>query len=350
MLSARCGEARYQACSCLSELAFRDELNSLLIVNVPGALDAMIQLMMSSDMQEDAALIVGNCAAFSEEAVETMVHHAGLVAALKVAATSAEAGTKGIAVGAINCFSRFGFASDTLIAERVVEEALLPLLRRQDEKEEEEGGQPDAVELRAALAVANLTGLSRESFGSAAQFQRAVTTAVSILEGALDGRSWEGISFSAYSILFPLRNMALAARNREALVEAGLLELLARVVGAWRELPHKGGAALVLAVEAAGLLSGRCDWQQRLRQADAIPLLRALSDHAAAHPEAAEAAGPAGELVRLLEEGHVAVCMAQHGRLGAGSGLGLLDESLTQMVLAFTIGGRFAPPAAPSQS
>eukprot|EP00961_Rhodomonas_salina_P053073 711916-Rhodomonas_salina.4 len=139
LLNAKFRDARYQACSALSELAFRDERNSLLIVSVPGSLDSILQLMVSSDMQEDAALVLSNCAAFSEDAVATMLEHPGLVAALKVVATSAEPDAKGIAIGAINCLSRFSFATEALIAENVVGEALMPVLAACGEEEELDG-------------------------------------------------------------------------------------------------------------------------------------------------------------------------------------------------------------------
>ena len=55
-------EAQYEACSALSELAFRNEENCMAIVGTPGALESLSQLLhpLSGRLQEDTALVVSS--------------------------------------------------------------------------------------------------------------------------------------------------------------------------------------------------------------------------------------------------------------------------------------------------
>ena len=111
---------RYNACSALSELAFRNEENCAAIVQSEGGLLEIVRLLKGSDkrIQEDAALVVNNCAAFCEEVCPTIVACPGMLEALKDIITYASKGAKCVAVGAINCLSRCAAARPILLEHR----------------------------------------------------------------------------------------------------------------------------------------------------------------------------------------------------------------------------------------
>mmetsp|Transcript_27018 Transcript_27018/g.54893 ORF Transcript_27018/g.54893 Transcript_27018/m.54893 type:complete len:428 (-) Transcript_27018:267-1550(-) len=326
-------EARYQACSALSELAFRNERNCIGIVCVPGALDALIHLLNNSNMQEDAALVLNNCAAFCEDACQIMVRYKGLVPALKKLAIGPVMGAKNVAVGAINCLSRCPAAKDILMSYRIVEEALTPVLR-----ETGSGDKHEARLARAAMAVANLTCRTRSCFTNDADHFQAVATAVKILGYALDGKSWAGIFFAPYSVLYPLRNLSSQEENCNYLVECGLVELLARFLAEWKRVGHHAERTLVLALETAVALSGRFEWQQRLRASGVLQSLKMVCGRGRGESE--ECAELASGLLDTLLESHTAVFMGQHARVGAGSRLHSLDEYVTGIILDYSLGGR----------
>lgn len=326
-------EARYQACSALSELAFRNERNCIGIVCVPGALDALINLLNNSNMQEDAALVLNNCAAFCEDACQIMVRYRGLVPALKKLAVGPVMGAKNVAVGAINCLSRCPAAKDILMSYRIVEEALTPVLR-----ETGSGDKHEARLARAAMAVANLTCRTKCCFTNDADHFQAVATAVKILGYALDGKSWAGIFFAPYSVLYPLRNLSSQEENCEYLVDCGLIELLARFMLEWKKVGHHAERTLVLALETAVSLSSCFEWQQRMREATMVNALKMIRSRV--RGEAQECAELASALHDTLLEQHTAIFMGQHMRLGEDSRLHSLDEYVTGLILDYSLGGR----------
>ena len=152
---------RYNACSALSELAFRNEENCIAIVQSKGGLAGIVELLRGSDerIQEDAALVVNNCAAFCEDMCTTIVACPGLLCALKdivMHRGDASKGAKYVAVGALNCLSRCAAARPELLAHGVVE-AIVPVL-----SEKGQGDRHDAHVARATMAIANLCGLLRD--------------------------------------------------------------------------------------------------------------------------------------------------------------------------------------------
>ena len=76
---------QYHACRALSELVFYNKSNCKAIITTPGALDALVNILLSNvmNMRVDAALVINNCAAFSEEVCMPIVQSKGMIAALK---------------------------------------------------------------------------------------------------------------------------------------------------------------------------------------------------------------------------------------------------------------------------
>ena len=99
---------RYQALSALSEIAFRDSWNCNAIASTHGLLERLVELLHADAgaTQEDAALVVNNCAAFCEEAVPRIVGCPGMLSALTALAESGDSSSRNIAIGALNSFSR----------------------------------------------------------------------------------------------------------------------------------------------------------------------------------------------------------------------------------------------------
>jgi len=148
-------EVRYQTCSALGELAFRNEENCVLVVNTSDALPALAEMLACStgNNQEDAALVINNCASFCEETAEQIVRCPGMLASLKLLAVGRHVGAKNVSIGALNCLSRSPAVLAQLVEAKVVDEALVPVL--------EERGRGEKLEVRKAramMAVVNLTG------------------------------------------------------------------------------------------------------------------------------------------------------------------------------------------------
>jgi hypothetical protein len=184
-------ETRYQACSALSEMAFRNERNCMAIVHTAEALHGLVSLLRVNhgNNQEDAALVVNNCAAFCEDASPIIVSCEGMIDALKTLAVYGMPGAKNVAVGALNCLSRSRTAAELLLKSRVVEDALVLVL-----EEEGKGEKHEARLARATMALANLTGVCTSGkdysscFSEKSNYGSSLQTIVRILGFALDGK------------------------------------------------------------------------------------------------------------------------------------------------------------------
>jgi hypothetical protein len=181
----------------MSELAFRNERNCAAIVHTEGGLGEIVCLLRSGDaqMQEDATLIINNCAAFCESVCPAIVACPGMLDSLKGLITWGSTGAKYVAVGAINCLSRCAAAREVLLESGVVETALVPVLKN-SRSPPGEGDKHEAHLARATMAIANLSGLTREMFDDDSQRDFALGTCVKILGHALKGESWAGDKFS----------------------------------------------------------------------------------------------------------------------------------------------------------
>ena len=170
-------------------MAFRNELNCMAIVNTADALSGLVTLLdvNHGNNQEDAALVVNNCAAFCEDASPTICACEGMIAALKTLTIMGVNGAKNVAVGALNCLSRSRQAAEMLLASRVIEDALMHVL-----EEEGKGEKHEARLARATMAVANLTGCVPKDFSSCfsekSNYKNSLATIVRILGFALDGK------------------------------------------------------------------------------------------------------------------------------------------------------------------
>jgi hypothetical protein len=73
-LDSESRDARYHACSALSELAFRNELNCMAIAQSEDGLEAIVEILIGEDstLKEDALLVVNNCAAFCVDVCTAM--------------------------------------------------------------------------------------------------------------------------------------------------------------------------------------------------------------------------------------------------------------------------------------
>ena len=361
---------KYHACSALSELAFCNKNNCMAIVRTPGALDALVDILHSNvlNMHEDAALVVNNCAAFSEEVCMAIVQCPGMITSLKKLAISGSFGAKCVAVGALNCLSRCREAKVSLTNKRVVEDALVPVLQ-----ETGTGDKYEARKVRAAMAVANLTGRCDPQHVNE---YAALPAMVRVLGYALDGRSWAGIHLSAYSVLYPLSHLAEEASNRPQLIDSGLVELLVRSVDRWSAGIRTGLSALDLLLRCTRsflcankpshscrkIRTDRCDmhtdadeltlplvlkigeqlardWaaHESLRQAGILRGLREIAR--GLRGEAWECVSCAQKLLERLMLAPIAVCMGQHPRLGVASPFFLLDEYVSNLIVEMSFEG-----------
>ena len=121
-------EARYHACSALSELAFRNELNCMAIAQSEDGLEAIVEILDAEDvaLKEDALLVVNNCAAFCVDVCTAIVSCPGMLDALKALVQVSAAGVSSVAVGAINCLSRCKEVREVLLHVGMLE-TLLPV-------------------------------------------------------------------------------------------------------------------------------------------------------------------------------------------------------------------------------
>jgi hypothetical protein len=331
-LSSDSAEMRSHACRLLSEMAFRHTDVCRAITSNELALPKLL-LMMDSNGRRDAGLVLNNCAAFCEHSCKSMVECPGLVETFKVMATSSDCFERGMAVGVFNCLSRCPAVAQVLVDARVVEEVLSPALCASGV-----GDRHEARLARAAMAMANLTGNiavvdeEREHL-----INVAIATTVKILGFALDGKPWGGINFAPYSVMYPLNNLAATPTNREHLVECGLLELMTRVINDWTHDGNQADATLLLAIELTSHLTGAWAWQQRMREGGVVRALETV--RARGRGESLSCSLRAANLLDELQQGHLAVCMAQHPRLGAGSSLHCLDENATAIILDYAFGG-----------
>jgi len=318
---------KYHSCSALSELAFCNKNNCMAIVTTAGALDALVEILLSNvlNMHEDAALVINNCAAFSEEVCTQIVRSPGLVAALKRLTLSGAFGANCVAVGALNCLSRCRDAKQSLIDMRVVEDALVPVLR-----EVGDGDKHEARRVRAAMAVANLTGRCEQEH---MQDFQALPAMVKVLGYAIEGRSWAGIHLSSYSVLYPLSHLAERLENRSQLIDCGLVELLARSIDRVSGVRSSEADDLILPLVLKICEHFAEDWgnHERLRQAGFVHVLRELAS--GVRGEAPACIQSANTLLERLLKAPLAVCMGQHSRVGVNSPFFRLDEYVVAMII-----------------
>jgi hypothetical protein len=318
---------KYHACSALSELAFCNKDNCIAIVTTPGALDSLVEILLSNvlNMHEDAALVVNNCAAFCEEVCTTIVYFPGIIVALMMLATSGSFGAKCVAVGALNCLSRCEEAKDGLREMRVVEDALVPVLR-----EAGAGDKHEARKVRAAMAVANITGRCDSEH---VQDFPALPAMVKVLGYALEGRSWAGIHLSSYSVLYPLSHLAKHRENRERLIECGLVQLLACSIERWALGIRCNANELTLPLVLKISEQLAVDWESHelMRKSGFVRGLRELALGTGGEPP--ECVTSAKALLQRLLLAPLAVCMGQHQRVGANSLFFRLDEYVTALII-----------------
>jgi hypothetical protein len=161
------------------------------IVETSDALQGLVSLLQvdHGNNQEDAALVVNNCAAFCEDASPTICACEGMIDALKTLTVQGANGAKNVAVGALNCLSRSRQAADMLLGARVVEDALMRVL-----EEDGKGEKHEARLARATMALANLTGAGQplkdfsSCFSETNNYKTSLQTIVRILGFALDGK------------------------------------------------------------------------------------------------------------------------------------------------------------------
>lgn len=137
--------------------------------------------------------------------------------------------------------------------------------------------------------------------------------------------------------------MTRSTANKITLLECGLAPVLAKVLDQW--VPATGMATLELSIEAVSNLSTERECVQALWDAGVVRILQQLAEKLGAVPyDPAQSRAYAGiadharQLVEVLLERHVAICMGQHRRLGADSAIMLLDDALVYKILQFAFG------------
>jgi hypothetical protein len=332
-LDSESRDARYHACSALSELAFRNELNCMAIAQSEDGLETIVELLIGDDsaLKEDALLVVNNCAAFCVDVCTAIVSCPGMLDALKALVQTNAAGVSSVAVGAINCLSRCEEVREVLLDVGMLE-TLIPVV-----KVAGVGDRHEAHVARATMAIANLTmGKCEGVFDRDDDRKVALGTTVKILSHSLKGENWAGIHFAPYSVIFPLCNLALTDENKEMLLECGLAEQLSTLIKEWRGVGHQSEQTLELAVQIAQSLSGSQESQRCMRSAG---MMAALDDVAAGkHTQNVRVQLQAAHIVKKMTEGHLAFFMGHQNRLGENSPLFQLDD-LTMSKIAHMVFG-----------
>ncbi|KAJ1476908.1 hypothetical protein T484DRAFT_1964589 [Baffinella frigidus] len=321
-------------------MAFRHPGGCRAITSNEHAVPKLLR-MMDSDERCDAGLVLNNCAAFCEQSCKSMVECPGLVEKFKamatcnksLAPTAHQQHAASIAVGLLNCLSRCPALAQVLVEARVVEEALAPALCASGKGERHE-----AMRVRAAMAMANLTGnIAVVDQESAYLTNVAIATTVKILGFVLDGQSWGGIHWAPYSIVYPLNNLAAEATHREQLVECGLLPLLARLIDDWKPDGHNANETLLLLVTLTSHFTGALPWQERMRAGGVVGALERVRGRS--RGESIQCSKKAKQLLDVLMQGRLAVCMGLHSRLGGESSLYCLDDNPVGIICGYAFGG-----------
>ncbi len=338
---------RRHACSALSELAYDSKLNCRAIATTRGAFDSLVALFPHDTMniQELAALVVNNCAGFGDEAcINSIVEGPGVLEALQHLAQAGSCRAQCVAIGAMNCLSRWERGRDSLLRMRVVERVLLPVLRQQPACAQDvellskvTRADEDRLAVRKMRAFMSLVNLTGRCDYEHVHERAALASLVQVLDSTLrpGGDSWAGLRFSTYSVLYPLSCLAYERGNvRTELVACGLVGLMARYLSGWAAGPERADAdAGELALALTIIEQFASDWgsHERLRQAGMVGELRDM----AKRMEGSGLGARADALVQRLLLAPLAVCMGQHPRLGSASPILRFDEYVMIQILGF---------------
>lgn len=338
-------DARYHACSALSELAFRNEFNCMAIAQSEDGLEAVVEILLGDDvaLKEDALLVVNNCAAFCSDVCTAIVSCPGMLDALKELVHPSSAGASSVAVGTINCLSRCEEVQQVLLHAGFLE-ALLPVVRIVAQ-----GDKHEAHVARATMAIANLTGGNCEGvFEKEEDRKAALCTTVKILSHSIKGQNWAGIHFAPYSVIYPLSNLALSNDNREVLMGCGLADHLTTLITEWKLVGHQAEDTLGLAMKITEELVGESQQNQRcLRDAGIMPALDAIVE--GKRTQDVMIMGQAARILTKMTEAHTAFFMGQHSRLGLNSSLSQFDDLVMGKIAKFAFGcSEIVPIAQPS--
>lgn len=328
------GEVIYHACSALSELAWKNESACLWVAQSQDALESLCRLLAleNGNNQEDAALVINNCAAFCEDTALHIVNCGGVIEALKKLAVGRHVGAKNAAIGALNCLSRSERVSKMLLDARVIEEALAPVL-----EEKGRGEKYEARVARATMAVANLTGASQPvtkhtmCSKESNRYCSALPNVLKLLDYALDGKKYAGIFFAPYSVMCPLSQLAKNPENRQQLVDAGLIELTVKVLEKWWAHGDNAAHTLSRCMQIAERLSKVSEYQDRLRSAGIVDVLKNIRKGTRGEPH--HCLQIANRLIVNLLPNQLAFWMGQHSRLGQNSPIFLVDEYLAEIIM-----------------
>ncbi|EKX41459.1 hypothetical protein GUITHDRAFT_141945 [Guillardia theta CCMP2712] len=211
--------------------------NCWTIVTTDGMLEGLTDVLRNGNVnsKHEAARVINNCAAYSSNAAEYISSRMETIEALKNLCGSGGRAqrTKAKAIGAIHCLSTYPQARKTLIAVRVVEEALIPTLLQKkrlfgdgDEYKAMRADTVLALYDHQLMAVANLSGSLEDSFLAADA--DCLKTIIKCLRHGLDGKIWAGVAWTAYTALLPLTNLTKCDKNKDLLAELGLIDLLCR--------------------------------------------------------------------------------------------------------------------------
>ncbi len=324
-------DARYQACSALSEIAFCNEDNGREIISTDGCLQAIAMLLHPEhgDLQCDAALIINNCAAFCPDTCLPIIQY-GILEPLQRLAVEENIQCKNVAVGALNSLSRCFATRPAMLDAGVVERTLSCVLDEQGQ-----GDQYEARMARAAMAVANLSGHEHSILFVGSNVRAALSSICKIMRYSLEDKSWAGIYFSPYSVCLPLYNLSLNVENRKQLVEFGMIQLISELLITWKP-GHLSDETLSLALNMARQLTLHPDDDTQRIAARTNGLVQSIQMvQKGTRGESWRCQEAAASILSELSRRHTAIWMCQHHRLGASSCLHWLDDSITDMIVGF---------------
>lgn len=337
-------DARYHACSALSELAFRNELNCMAIAQSEDGLEAIVDILDGEDvaLKEDAMLVVNNCAAFCEDVCTAIVSCPGMLVALKSLVHTSAVGASSVAVGTVNCLSRCKEVQQVLLHAGFLE-TLLPVI-----KDVAISDKHEAHVARATMAIANLTeGACEGVFEKAEDRKAALATTVKILSHSIKGENWAGIHFAPYSVVYPLSNLANSSENTDVLMECGLAEQLTGLIREWKDVGHHSEKTLELAMQITENLCETQQSQRSLRSAGLMPVVEDVLLGTCCQKARAPVLAQAARILDKLTSGYVAFYMGHHERLGKDSPLAQLDGLVMGKIAQLAFGCSDISPLAP---
>uniref|UniRef100_A0A6T7T890 Uncharacterized protein n=1 Tax=Hanusia phi TaxID=3032 RepID=A0A6T7T890_9CRYP len=224
------------AVHALSQVVFADPDTAIAIVSTPGILNGMVSMMKigaerasARTARDIAALAVNNCAGIGgEEASGKIASEPGMLELLRAMALTGTPEEKTRATSVCYHISRSTVAQQLMIKAQIPA-ALANIISTRGSGEEFE-----AQLALATMALTNLVGGSRSS-SDVSMSPASISLITKYLQYAIKGQRYGGISWRVYDVLFPLSVLAKNSEKHGAMMDAGVIEVLLKLLDDWRQ-------------------------------------------------------------------------------------------------------------------